>query len=428
MGPAVRRFAPFALMVVDQGILSALMLVMNLALIRGGNKDDYALFVIVMSVILLAQTIQNATICMPLMVMGPGWDAREREGFRAHLRSVNARGGVLSAVVCGAGALAWGWRNGHVDVGLVMSAGLAVLGVWLREYRRTVQLQEGRVAALTASDAVAAGIVMLWLLFAAMRGTGISAVDVLTPLGLANLAVSVRGAVARKEASPAPGDKVLSYWRTRIKASTVGSAVAWLQASSYPILVAAVVGKHAAAEVAAARLFLSPGLLFVTAWGRLGIVHGATAIREGGVSAWKRFVATETVRVAAGAVGYILAMGIALHIGLIKIMGQHYDNTTLIWYWMAVGFVTAIRSVPGVALQAAVAFADLSRWGAASAIVSCTSVLVLGRYYGAVGCVSGLIAGELLTVVALFTLVRARSAVRPTANYVPAAHSPSPTL
>ena len=399
------RSSRFTLMAFDQALLSALMFSLNLALIHWGTKADYAGFAIVMSAALLSQSIQNAAICVPLMVLGRRWEPREFPGFEAHLRRVNLAGALISAVVCGAVALLAPGGDSRPAEGLAAATGLAVLGVWFREYRRTSQLREGRLGALAASDAIVAALVVSGLWYLVKRQGGLSALEVLAVLGAANLLVSMRGTlpVAR---SAAVSQHVLRDWSTQIRMSTTGSAVTWLQATSYPILVAAVVGTRAAADVAAARLFLSPGLLLGTAWGRLGMLRATEAIRDGGWARWRRFVTEQTVRVGFVTVAYIVVVVVAVAFGVGRILGDEYGNKSLIWCWLLVGFFTMIRTVASIALQGAAAFGELLRWGGVSALVSCAAVLALARLWGATGCVVGVAAGELVNCMAFFYVVR----------------------
>jgi len=403
--PAPAGAARFFLTALDQGLLSVLMLSVNLALIHWGTKAEYALFAIVMSAILLSQSIQNAAICVPLMVLGRLWEPREFPGFEAHLRRMNLAGATISAAACAGLALASTGGNHSLNLGLAGAAGLAVAGVWLREYRRTTQLREDQLGALAASDAVVAALVLSALWFLIRRGTSLSAIGVLAALGSANLLVSIRGALPERHA-PAASQQVLKDWWAQIRMSTAWSAVSWLQATSYPILAAAAAGTQAAADVAAARLFLSPGLLLLTAWGRLGILGAAEAIHAGGLGRWRRFVSDQTVRVGLGSVGYIVIVVIAVFLGVGRILGDEYRNTALIWCWLLVGLLTTIRGVPTVSLQGAAAFGPLMRWGIVSAVGSCTAVLAFGKVWGAAGCVLGVAAGELINGVAFFTVVR----------------------
>ncbi len=398
------RVPRFLLMAVDQGILSLLTLFLNLVLIHRGTKPEYALFCIVMSCILLAQSVQNGAVCTPLVVLGSRVGSPELPTLKSYLQRINLWGTLVAAVICSGLTFLVPGRPVHPGFGLAIGTAVAVVGLWLREYRRTNQLREGQFGALLRGDAVVGIALVSCLLFMVHHGNSISAVGALIALGFGNLLVSL-GLVVPETVSEVPSREVRREWKRQALPATTGAVVAWLQGASYPILVATAAGTHAAAEIAAARLFVSPGLLLGTAWGRLGLVRATEALRDGGIVRWKRFARSQAALVAAGAAAYVLIVGMAVTHGAGRVLGRDYEDPTLVWCWLVVGLVTMIRSVASVVLQASGDFGDLMRWATLSAVIACASVLILGSTYGAAASILGLGIGELLNGIVFFMLV-----------------------
>jgi hypothetical protein len=393
----------YLLMGLDQALLSALSLFVNLLLIHRGTKPEFALFSMVFSVVLLTQGVQNAAICTPMMVFANRVGAAQFPSLLSHLRRVNTLGALVASLVCGGGALLVVREPLLGATKLAVGTAVAILGVWFREQRRVTQLREGEFRRLVLGDGLVSLLVVLPLgLLSASRS--LTAADALIALGLANLAVSISEIAPRPMVSQ-PSRSVIGDWMTQARWSVSGATVAWLQTSSYPLLVAMAMGTAAAADVAAARLFIAPGLLLLAAWGRLGLLQAADSIRADGPGGLKRFTVEQAVVVSLGAFAYCALVLVALSLGADRLLGHAYRNPILVSCWLLVGLLTAIRSVAGVALQAATAFSLLMRWGLVSALVSCASVLTLGWLLGAYGSVLGLALGETLQCGGCFWLL-----------------------
>src|SRR5262249_25157082 len=130
-------------MAVDQGLLSVLTLAVNLVLIRLGTKSEYALFCIITSCILLTQSIQNGALGTPLVVLGGRVPKSELPGLLGYLHRINGAAALMAAALCAGVAYFVPRAHGGRSLGLPMGAAIAVLGFWLREYRRTNQLRDG---------------------------------------------------------------------------------------------------------------------------------------------------------------------------------------------------------------------------------------------------------------------------------------------
>ncbi len=64
-------FSGAVIAIIDQAMLSALNLLIGLAIIRLGEKLDYGIYVQLFTLLLLAQSLQDAAINAPMVALAP---------------------------------------------------------------------------------------------------------------------------------------------------------------------------------------------------------------------------------------------------------------------------------------------------------------------------------------------------------------------
>ena len=181
-------------MIVDQAVLSALSLGLSVVFIYAGTKAEFSLYALVSSGLLLGLGVQNAIIITPLIVNGARFAPDERTSLRRQLVNlqlplsilVGIAGGVAAAIALGHGSRAPAAMPGAVLV--------AVLGGWLREFRRGEQILEQRYAALLLGDIATAAITVGLLLCVIVARVRVQAWIVLICAGAAAMATGI-GAV-----------------------------------------------------------------------------------------------------------------------------------------------------------------------------------------------------------------------------------------
>ena len=93
-------------------MLSALNLLIGLAIIRLGEKLDYGIYVQLFTLLLLAQSLQDAAINAPMVALAPQHRARRMRAICAQLFRLQLGLSILVAFLAFTGILATSWRVG----------------------------------------------------------------------------------------------------------------------------------------------------------------------------------------------------------------------------------------------------------------------------------------------------------------------------
>ncbi|WPB56115.1 hypothetical protein [Xylophilus sp. GOD-11R] len=273
----------------DQGVLSALNLVLGLVLIRLTAKESYGLYAQLYVAGIFTTTLLDALVTGPLTTLAPGLDDARRRALVGHLdryqRQLAAGLAVVSGAVAG-GVVAWLELPAHP---VALGAAFAVY-VWagsLREFGRSVGFVEGHARAVLRMDAWYAVAVTVSIgLLAALDWMSLPAV--MLALGLSNLAaLSLRPLDGDRDAAGF-AEAVAAVWQ-RSKWALPGSLVAWFTNYSYLYLAALWLGVSASADLNASRLLLMPLSLCVLAWSRVARPHAAKLIKAGEMRSLDRY-------------------------------------------------------------------------------------------------------------------------------------------
>jgi O-antigen/teichoic acid export membrane protein len=190
-----------------------------------------------------------------------------------------------------------------------------------------------------------------------------------------------------------------------------GMLVTWGQNTGYAYIAAGLLGSAAVGELSAARLFIVPLNILMSAWGKI-FVPRAGALLAGGQRA---AVIAQCRRNALGVLGAALAYsaGIALlfALGGARWLPAGYARVgPLVGGWCAFGVISLERYVATQALLAHGAFRTLLRCALASAVVTIAAVAVLIPVLGALGALVGLSVGELVLGILAWTRLVAKAA------------------
>lgn len=157
-----RTLRPSGVAFVDQALVSATSFAVGIVLIRATAPEDYGLFVLATSALMLAVSVQNALINVPMAVLAPKRGEEPRGAY------VAALGGAQYAVwlpLCAAPvAVAWtGERFGLVAVASLrvsVIAPAAALVTLLRKFLRQAFYVYGRPGVVLAIDVTYAAVVL----------------------------------------------------------------------------------------------------------------------------------------------------------------------------------------------------------------------------------------------------------------------------
>lgn len=379
-------FSSALLGALDQALLSAFNLLLGLAFIRLAPKSEYALYVLLTTGLLLAQSVQNAIVASPLTTLWPGQvddEGRRRVAGAAARVQRWLTAAVLLLGLCTAVVFALadddrGWT--------ALAVALGGAGLLAREYTRARLFLRHQALAALLSDA---GYVAVAVVAAAwLAGAGrMQAAPVLAVIGVAGMIASWATQLRRRDATRQPfgtlseDDRrgLAELWDcARWALPSVVSS--WLYANAFLYVVEAMMSKDAVAELSAARLMLVPLSLLVVGW--------SNAFRPR-ASRWLAGDEPDRVervarRSAAALVGVALAYGLLLAIVLPllqeHVLGRNYAGLAgLMALWLAFFAVSAVRNVGMSSMLASRhAFRPLFVYGLLALAVAIPGTLLAG--------------------------------------------------
>ena len=174
----------------DQAMVSGTNFLTSVLLARWLTPADYGLYAVMLSLVYVLASVQQALVMQPMRVFGATvYKASQREYF-GNLIVGTAGIGLFMAALFGLAALGWHWVAGGQTPPALAGAGVSVFGVMLFWLGRNASYITNGPQAAAACDAFYVAILLsgLW----ALQATGdISISRVLALLGACSLAAAV---------------------------------------------------------------------------------------------------------------------------------------------------------------------------------------------------------------------------------------------
>ncbi len=260
-----------ALAAIDQAWLSFISFAIAIAFIRGADKSEYGIYLLLLTPLFLVQGVQNALFLSPFTTLFPSRKLGEQERIMQTMVWGQA---AFSAILFGVtffGLLIYQWMvRQTINPVLGAAFAFAVVGTIAREAARSAQYVQGMAGIALFGDLIYGGILLsgvTWL----YSQSAVHAVWVLFFTGVAGIAPLAVRLVNHGKPLPKPGlDPVawLEFWQCG-RWALKGATLTWVNLNAYPYVVAVALGVSAVADINAARLFLMPAVLCITAWSNL---------------------------------------------------------------------------------------------------------------------------------------------------------------
>lgn len=399
--------------VIDQGVLSAVNLLIGLAFIKYAGKLEYGVYVQLFALMMLSQTMQNALINGPILTLIPKRRMRRRQAMLVHLfrfQTLVALGLVVVSVV-GMEIAILGLSVPGVSQDVVVPFTLAVFGLWAREYARSYYFLRLETTAVLLVDAAYVGFVLAALAMGVLIGHfGLS--WVLASVGLGNLFAAALGLRrtplrmfgAHGRAASSLGDAwEMGRW------TMPGAMTSWVANHSFVFVVAGVIGANAAADVSAARILLMPAGLCVVAWGKIYLPQASTWIGQNALPTLVRVGLISGGLLVAVVVLYMLVLGAAYPLLEQYLLGDKYAGLLpMCISWSAFFAANAYRVIATMALTAAELYRLLLVYTVLGQVVGLPLVIGLTMQFGAIGAIWALTTVEVLLIVVIVTDGRRR--------------------
>lgn len=386
----------------DQAWLSGLNFLLALLFIRFADKAQYGLYLLLLSPLLLWQSVQQALLLSPFVTLYPQRDAA---GQRQVLRALwHAHAGLLLLAALTGLAGVWLYAQWHdqADGWLALAFALASVGTLGREAVRQYQYVRLDVAAALSADllyglALLAGLaLLLWL-------GQVTAAGVLACSGLAGVLPFMLSRQRHREPALPIDDartgalrgELLQFWRCG-RWSLIGSSVTWINLSAYPYVAAYAFGVAATADIGAARQLLMPIAFSFPVWSNLLRPRIARWYADGNV---ERIVRLSLLSIWLGSAGFIALMILLWLVfpRLIGFLGPDYANIwPLVVAWAAFFLITLVRTVLMASLYVSEAGYRFFSRTSLAALLLFVPVMLLALELSPLWIVLGLVAVELL--------------------------------
>lgn len=339
MAPVKERFSFSTLLaVIDQGLTSAVNLVIGLLFIAFGSKSDYGLYAQLFALAMLSQALYAALISSPWATLAPKHRPRRARSLAAHLfRLQLAVAAALGLFAFAALAtLAYWAALPGLSVGVAAAFAALVPALWLREFAREfffIQLRPSRALGVYA---LFAAVCLLPLGVAAV----LQHVDSATVFSILAVACAVAGywGLARARLSPLANHghsrpALASTWR-HSRWTLPSVVLSWSFGNAHLFVAAWVIGASASAELAAAKLLVMPAGVCVLGWSNMFLPFASRWLGRGEVRHLSRMLALSLIGLWLLIVTYAFTLWLGYDLLLAYLLGERYANLlplALIW-------------------------------------------------------------------------------------------------
>ena len=399
------------LAVADQALQSLVNLLSNILLIRYASREEYGIYGVGFTSILLILGLSHALFGLQMTVIAPDKPEKDRKiYFGSMFISMIFVVSVLCAITLLIVASSHGWISEDYRK-LITVVAISLPGMLVMQFMRQCLYffnQAHRVLLFdliffllffgALSFLVSLGVEHLHL-WALLVNGGTALMLGLTALWL-NLRVNISKSMAIAKAS------FTEAWRSGSWA-LLGSVLTVLQTQGYVYLLAIFKGPTAVAEMNAARLFLSPLLVMSSGFSKVMIPRMALLKADGHIN---RAVAL------AMKIMFMLMVLLLLYLGLIAVgwgwfsdylSGKGYENLwMLVVLWGCYFLSNVIVTTPSELLQVFREFRLLTLTGMVVALMVLSASLPAIIYFGTVGAMLVLIAGEIGLAILLWARFR----------------------
>ena len=251
----------------DHAWLSFMNLAVSFVFIRLASKEEYGIYLLLLTPLYLIQGVQNALLLSPIATVLPATPADKKQSV------INtAIAGQIVFLACFAVLAAISLvgyfyvKNNSIELWLALSFALAIAGSSAREGARALHYANEDALKAFRSDLIY-GVGFLGMLAVIAYMGALSGGAVLAAMGFAALWPYVLQSSHISKLS-LDRDVLKKFWACG-RWALVGVLVTWINMSAYPLVVGAMLSLSQVADINAARLFLMPVVVGVTAWSTL---------------------------------------------------------------------------------------------------------------------------------------------------------------
>ena len=398
--------------VINQAVSSATNFLFALYLVRVLSPRDFGIYGIGMSICLFYTGVGNALFLTQMVVNSPDKPGEDRLSYAARVLVGVLLFSVSTLFLIGLTLLGsplfppWLAAKGQ----LVMAVGTSSVALLIKEYFvRQAYTANAESRALATNSTIALSVIGM-LAYQHLSGWRLDVEGVLWIFAIGQVA----GAVAAVMLAKLPLRNIL--WRAVVRDiqeawvggrwALGGVSVTWAQSQAYMYVIAFALGPVGVGFANAARLFIAPFTLMLTAINQVTMPRLAE-LRVHDRSRMIRYGLTITAGLLVLAVVYAFCAVTFAGVIAPAVLGDKYRNITpLVIVWCVALLFQLLRDGAGILMQVMKKFRALAIANAFSAIVSIVAALALIRWLGASGAILGTVIGDLCLGILLWRMIR----------------------
>jgi O-antigen/teichoic acid export membrane protein len=388
---------------VDQALLSALSFGLAFVLIHYATKEQFGLYSQLINLQSFFSPINAGVFVSAYLAIASKLRVSDLVTFRTSIGRAQIGVSAVSAAIVIGGCLAAGkFLGALLTPATSMAFGIALMGLWSREFVRTVQFAElnfsGALrvdATYVLSTAAATAIFSAFLPLDVSSVFGSMAFGALVATAVP-LLTAFRGASV--DVSTVKRNLMLSWGVGRW--DVLGSVVTWGYQQSYVYFAALHGGLSAAAEISAARLLTTPLPLMWASYANVLRPRASQLLAAGSLLEVRRLAMRSSLFVIAASAsfgaGALMVMPLLEHF----LFGNKFHHLRpLLLCWIAYTCLTGLSTVASSVLRSALEFQQIFHRQVVICIAA-VALLAMGARYGA-----------LESIVIVLTMVEAISVV-----------------
>lgn len=257
--------------IIEQLIFSGLNLIINIAFIAVSSKEEFGVFSILNSYLLLAISLQTATFSVPVTVEISRLDKSTKNRSLIACSWAILPVALILAIISALILYAYfELSNNNQSIEISVSFAAAIFATWIREFSRTLHVLHGNMLRSFLLALIYATIILTFVSISLFTSKSLSISEVFWFISIASLLSSPDFLLNMKtRVGIGEVNKVKVLLTPHTKWAFPGVLTSWIQNNAYLSIVGGLAGVNATADIAAARLFIMPYMTGFSGFGRL---------------------------------------------------------------------------------------------------------------------------------------------------------------
>jgi O-antigen/teichoic acid export membrane protein len=337
-----KKLAPIA----EQLVLSGLSLLINIAFIAVSSKEEYGVFSILNSYLLLAVSLQTAVFSVPVTVELSRFNAIDKK------RSLVVCSWALLPIAFGLALLSALTLYGYFQfnkadnaTSLCISFAAAIFTTWIREFSRTLNVLQGNFSRSFGLAMLYSTLVVGAIGFSIGTTHKLTTVEIFWFISIASLLASPDLLLKLKErVSTNELIQIQKLLVPNSKWAFPGVVTTWIQNNAYLTIVGGLAGVTATADLSAARLFIMPYMTGFAGFGRTLIKSFSEDLDKTPEIVKKQATKLAVFQVAIGlSLATIIYALTVFNIG--DLLGKYSQSLNLAIWWACFAGVACAKSI-----------------------------------------------------------------------------------